>query len=491
MNGGAKRVVRGVLALGAASLGMSGVAWAQQGYNSQRVQFERMLSGWDGQSPSGQMVVPRAPLPQVPQYQPPPYNPEVAPVGPESEIGEPLPLLPPPESTLSGEVPGVPESAITQPVSPLTTAPFAASDIGGLAELGGTSAPSTGLGGTIGGGGFGTPGMLGDYLALRRYRVMVRPSQVPGEADGGQPFPPSPGAKSLFAPSVRNFKIAENMSAVPQDRLFFSFNYFNDVNSRLNDAFDSPVVDLMAYRYVFGFEKMFNEGQGSFGLRLPLNSIYAANRDPSLNVGGNSTALGNLTFFTKYILEQNPRTGSLLSVGLAISPETGPASFADAPFLQGLNATYVQPFLGYIINLNDRLYVQGFSSIEVPSTDRDAVMVYNDIGMGYFLYRAQYVDQLITALVPTFEAHINTPLTHRDEYDELDPAGTPDVVNLTTGFHTEFFGTAIATFGVVTPVTGPRPFDFEVIGLLNFYFGGSRRRPGQAVTGIGFPLTGG
>jgi hypothetical protein len=376
----------------------------------------------------------------------------------------------------------------------MAAAPPGFGEAGSLAALGGTAAPSTGLGGTVGGGGFGAPGMLGDQLPIRRVELVTRPLQEgPGNGNGGQPFPPNPQARSALAPSVRGFKIAENMSPIPQDRIFFNFNYFNDVNSTLNDAFDAPIVDVMAYRYVFGLEKTFNEGKGSFGLRLPLNSLSAANREPSVQAGGTSTALGNLTLFAKYILEENPRTGSLVTAGLAVTPETGPGSFANAPFIRDLNATYVQPFLGYILNINPRLYLHGFSAIDVPSTDVDAVMVYNDLGLGYFLYRSQRTDQFLTAIVPTFEAHINTPLTHRDEYDELDLAGTPDVVNLTCGLHTEFFGSALATFGFVTPVTGPRPFDFEVIALLNIYFGGPRGRAGRTLTGGagGFPFLGG
>jgi hypothetical protein len=31
--------------------------------------------------------------------------------------------------------------------------------------------------------------------------------------------------------------------------------------------------------------------------------------------------------------------------------------------------------------------------------------------------------------------------------------------------------------GVVTPVTGPRPFDYEVVALFNIYFGRTFRGP--------------
>ena len=69
---------------------------------------------------------------------------------------------------------------------------------------------------------------------------------------------------------------------------------------------------------------------------------------------------------------------------------------------------------------------------------------------------------------------MNTPLTHRDPFNPKDPTGTPDVVNLTYGLNVEVYRRSVLTFGFVTPVTGPRPFDFEFLLLFNRRFGGSR-----------------
>ena len=148
---------------------------------------------------------------------------------------------------------------------------------------------------------------------------------------GGQPVIPGPQARSLFLPSIRGFKIADNMSPIPQDRIFYTFNYFNDVNKTLNEVFEAPIKGVMAYRHLFGLEKTIFGGKGSVGFRLPINVVSASPREPGLGIGGTSTAMGNATFFAKYILEENPRNGNLLTVGLAVTPETGPSSFAGAP----------------------------------------------------------------------------------------------------------------------------------------------------------------
>src|SRR5205823_2792588 len=62
------------------------------------------------------------------------------------------------------------------------------------------------------------------------------------------------------------FKIAENESAAPQDRVFVTYNFYDNLNGSLRGP-DQPRVDL--HRETFGFEKSFLDGNASFGMRLP------------------------------------------------------------------------------------------------------------------------------------------------------------------------------------------------------------------------------
>ena len=78
-------------------------------------------------------------------------------------------------------------------------------------------------------------------------------------------------------------------------------------------------------------------------------------------------------------------------------------------------------------------------------------------------------------MVPTFESHINSPLNHHGFDNPNEPAGTPNVVNLTAGLSLEFYRNSLLTLGFVTPVTGPRPFSYEALVLFNFRFGLERR----------------
>ncbi len=188
--------------------------------------------------------------------------------------------------------------------------------------------------------------------------------------------------------------------------------------------------------------------------------------------------MGDISIIGKYIVYENRHTGNLLSGGLAISPPTGPGRFAGFNSFAGItHTTSFQPFLGYILNFG-RLYVQGFSAVDVPTSGQDVTLLYNDVGFGYFLRRPQTdadADRFISLIAPTFEVHVTDPLNHRDPYNSRDPAGMTDIVDLTYGINVGIYRRTLLTFAVVTPVTSPKPFDFETILFLNFFFGAPRR----------------
>ena len=50
-----------------------------------------------------------------------------------------------------------------------------------------------------------------------------------------------------------------------------------------------------------------------------------------------------------------------------------------------------------------------------------------------------------------------------------------DIVNFTYGLNVGVYRRTLFTFGLVTPVTGPRPFDLEATAFVNIFYGGSRR----------------
>lgn len=192
--------------------------------------------------------------------------------------------------------------------------------------------------------------------------------------------------------------------------------------------------------------------------------------------------MGNISIYLKHIFAIDRETGSVATGGIAITPQTAPGRFGGATFLASSNTTTIQPFFAFLKNW-DRLYLQGFSAIDVPTDFAQPTLFYNDLGLGYYIYRDNELTGFITALAPTVEVHVNSPITHSGAYNALDKNGTPDIVNITSGLNTRIWQNSILTMGVVTPVTGPRPFSIEATVLLNVYFGRSRRNPAAPIIG--------
>ena len=113
----------------------------------------------------------------------------------------------------------------------------------------------------------------------------------------------------------------------------------------------------------------------------------------------------------------------------------------------------------------ERAYLQGISALIVPTDSRDITLFSNSLGFGYWLYRSDS-DRLIQGIIPVFEAHVRTPLNHRD------PAGVvflQDQVNITGGLHVRL---PRATVGgaVCVPVVAPRPWNVEAVANFTYWF---------------------
>jgi hypothetical protein len=380
--------------------------------------------------------------------------------------------------------PGTPATpgAATPGAGPATTpspAPGAAAP--STADLFGdsTGTAGPGFGGTLG----STPtpfAMIGDISPLTTHAVFSQNRATTSAVEPpGPPVPPRARGGSPIFPSVRNFKLSENQSPRPQDRVFFSFNYYNNMNDTLNRLDLSPVTQMKAYVYNFGVEKTFNNGMGSIGIRVPLDNLTANSFDNIISTP-TSTSLGNMTIFSKYILAQNKQTGSLVSACFAITPQTGPGRFAGAPYLFPLNSTSFQPCLAYIYNYN-RFYLQGFSGFSFSANPNDVSFIYNDVAVGYYVYRNPESRSWLTSFAPTAELHVNNPINHRDVLNSSDLAGSPDSVDFTFGLNFGLKNTAVLTTAFGVPVTSLKPFDSEAILMLNIFFGRTRSQM-QAIT---------
>ncbi len=332
-----------------------------------------------------------------------------------------------------------------------------------------------------------TPNMLGDFIGANtcNFRVSgVDTSQLRSSS-------------CIFEPSfTRVFKIADNENPRPQDRVYVSYNYFDPINQDLNLRLLGPgfsITDL--HRYTVGFEKTLLDGQASIGMRLPMTTVETERFDPGFlpffppsTAGDEESEMGDVAVILKLALWQDRPSDSLVSAGLLFTLPTGPDSFDPTgnPIGGGFgergeryHSNSFQPFIGYVLGMGD-WFIHGFSSVDIPSHTQDATLMLNDVGVGYWLYRGN--GGLLSAIVPTVEVHVTTPLSHKDPLqnirdfeaglDNLDPSSMPDLVTLTYGTTLILGDQVTLAFGLTHPITGPQPFDLEFQLHLNVFFGG-------------------
>ena len=240
------------------------------------------------------------------------------------------------------------------------------------------------------------------------------------------------------------FKISENESPRPTDRVFATFNYFNGVKT--GDSSN----DL--YRGVVGFEKTALDGNASFGVRAPVQSSR-----------GTVDGFGDVSIITKYAFINDTQTGTVASGGLVLTVPTGRSfTLSDG---HRLDAVLIQPWVGGIAVMGDA-YALGFSSIIASTDSRDPTLYTLDVGVGYRIFQSN-TDDLITSITPTIEGHLTTSFDNNHNFNGVNLS---DQLIITGGVHIGLMNQAYLTIGGAVPITGGRLNDFEVIAQFNYRF---------------------
>ena len=302
-------------------------------------------------------------------------------------------------------------------------------------------------------------------------------------------------ALSRAGSQISQYKISEENSALPRDRVFFNYNYFNSVVG--------PAGYGDVQRFVPGFERTFNDSWTSAEVRLPFAGTIDSTQmlDESLmTTGGSATELGNLSVALKQLLWRTE--SSALSGGLSVELPTADDTVIEnrALFMRrsGESVT-VAPYLGLLMAPTDRTFIQGFSQVSFDTNgetvlveDRysgqsaggrlqDSSVLYASVQGGVWLYRADpAADATLTGLAGVLELHFNEMLQSADSF-AANVGGVPlefgsvgnraNVVNLTTGLTAQLYRRTNLTMSVVVPTSSDRQFDSELHIGLNHYFG--------------------
>jgi hypothetical protein len=302
------------------------------------------------------------------------------------------------------------------------------------------------------------PGMFGDLIGIQGQKVISLPAGVTAGSvpHGVQIISGNRAIVVAPLPTRGAFKITENESPVPTNRVFFDYTYYNGVNRLFSDV---PGTSADLHREMMGFEKTFLDGNASFGLRLPFLELTGQSNDVE------DSHVGDVSLVFKYAFINNKETGNVLSGGMVLTVPTGEELVVQNE--SSIHSTVFQPFIGWLYNINNNFFFQGFSSLAVPTDARDVTLLFNSIGAGYHVYRSEEADAVLRGIIPVAELHINTPLNHRGL--DSTPLGFSDSVNFTGGVYLQF---RRATMGICvgTPMTGPKPYEFEASASLNFRF---------------------
>jgi hypothetical protein len=369
-----------------------------------------------------------------------------------------------------------PAPAANQPATPSTTEQTPPSDF--LSDIYGRTAASE-----MGSGLAGTPNMFGDSYG----------GNYSWESGNGMFVSGSYGDSSANTPLAggnRRMKIAENGNTLPQDRVYFLYNHFQDAAS-ISDATVTPGLErsISLDRYTIGFEKTFRDGLWAFELRMPFGCGYGYQSAEYSSFAGQ---IGNLDVVLKRLLYKSETTAA--AIGLCVDTPTG----SDATGMgQGVEykihnqATFLSPYLGILRTPNDKLFYQAFLQLDVPTngnridyvdtlstssgtfgTLHDQILMYADLSVGYWLSRNPGADW-VTGLASVLELHYTTTTQDADivsgtaagRYFSFGNFGNRvDVLDLTFGLHAELVNHTLCRVAGVVPLrTGDnRLFNSEV-----------------------------
>jgi hypothetical protein len=328
------------------------------------------------------------------------------------------------------------------------------------------------------------PNMIGDAPLVQTITFPQRVATIVVPGPGGM---------------VGRVKIAENTSPIPQDRVFFSYSYFDNVPLGNNG--------VGVNRYTPGFEKTFFNGLTSIDVRTPFastisNDVFANGLNQT-----NDVVFGDMLTTFKAILLGGPK--AILTGGLALALPTSPdtrvrgANGATTAVFSDTGVNYM-PFVGYLWKPTDRFFVQGFTQFDLDpygaqvSIDNgngnlnsvgrvyNSDLVFMDLSFGYWMVKNVSRRGTITGLAPVVEFHYNKAVDH--------PSSTvPNVggavaytnqnldnLNITVGLNCALPARTMLTAAYIAPVTGQRldkQMDGEFRFMLNRYFGSSGPLP--------------
>ena len=368
---------------------------------------------------------------------------------------------------------------------------------------------------------FGQTNLVQSNLALAGSGTSATSAAASTGAAAGSATTPS--TLSTLTPTILPglLTAASVQSPRPMDRVFFAYSYLDRfqvvgggvplppsalVPGTVPTALTtSPAIRQPGFNlnvYYLGVEKTFFNGMASVYVLAPF--LQATNNVTTQAIDG----FGNLSAGFKAVLLSDASSGSLLSGGFTASVPTGHSTTyatsqlatiiapATTPTVlttstRTTNPTYLQPWLAGLL-AGDRVFVQEYLGVIIPTDTAVSTFINNDIAVGYRMYRGA-PGSFISAVTPIVDLQALLPVNHVGSATSGTIAGTPignagaaiipptpifgsnnltfsDQIFLTSGVQIGLGNRAVFSTGIITPLAGPKAFNWGVTAGLNFFY---------------------
>lgn len=301
---------------------------------------------------------------------------------------------------------------------------------------------------------------------------------------------------------VGRVKLSDNNSALPQDRIFFDYNYFHNVPLHVSG------VDVN--RFTPGFEKTFTDPftnvLSSIQVRVPMATTLDSNVVADGPTNFDKFEMGNLNIALKTLLYEDAALTA--AAGLGISLPTGDdlsvVTTNGTHLVEVKNeAVHLTPFLAALVTPNDWFFAHAFLSFDFDlngnavSLDQatidftnatithkltpagqwnDQTFMFVDLSAGAWLFRDDSITDSLSGLALTAELHYAKSVSdadsvQRDNFIIGDPSADLDLLNATVGSHIRLGLFTTWTLGYSVPLTSAdRVFDGEFRTFINRNF---------------------
>ncbi len=296
---------------------------------------------------------------------------------------------------------------------------------------------------------------------------------------------PSPTAGDI----VGRVRMQDNNSPLPQDRVFFDYNFFYNV------PMGSPNTNVN--RFVPGAEKTFLDGMASAEIRVPMGLTLDSQVVTDLPANVDAYEFGNLTVGTKFLLTSNDELAVAAGLGVSIpTADDIEIGLSDGTALVSIDndSVHVLPYFAFLyLPRGQNCFVQSFLTLDIDTngtpvsanvngTGLESIGVWNDqnlitwsVSGGTFLYENYSRNASLKRVAWSGEIHWTETLNDADSavggsFIVGDPTAELSLVNATVGLHATVEQTTF-TVGYTVPLSSDdRVFDGEFRAFANRAF---------------------